>query len=142
MCSGCSDYYQGDEADDVFAQGEAGEMKERQLAGWKTALSGSWALDPGEYEIAVSADAIIERRRIRCKPNVVCLLGESSSSEAWEESRRRRQRFSHQSARYYQALNRFQAYGQNARGSGAKYLIFCGLYGLAAIALAWWTGAR
>ena len=150
MCSGCSDYYQGEDDDpdtgEPFSarrekQEEdrpASEHEAKWLGGDATERSalretGSQPAERGageweDYEVLVSAYCIIERRRI---PVNCCALSAPRASEemgVWRESQRERERSQASSANSYQTRGQLES--ELRAGSAAPCICFM-LWGLA-----------
>ena len=146
MCSGCSDYFEGDgedQTDSALPEREA-ESPERfaagRVGGWQArsgAAKGTMR-DGDDYEVLVSAECIIERHTIRAN---CCALNQQEATEAteiWQESQPERTRSLAGTAKYYRTRGRFQSEHRPGRGTGDRCLMLWGLAGATALVLALW----
>ncbi len=166
MCSGCSGYYEGDDEEDRGTEADARVERDGwRAAGGEEAGSGNYGQDgryghrsradsrdahvnaeadseEEEYEVAVSAEMIIERRRIRCKPSTMRVIEGNSGYAERGGSWHGVQQSGATSARYYQPYTKYAAKQHSLIFKYAKHLILCGLWAIAAAALAYWMAAR
>ena len=163
MCSGCSDYYQG-EGDDpetgepFSARGEkqqdrpASEHEAKWPGGDATeraalretgsppdgGRAGRGAGEWEDYEVLVSAYCIIERRIIPVNCCAISPQGASEEMGVWRESQRERERSRASSANSYQTRGQLES--ELRAGSAAACICFmlCGLAGALAMGLVIW----
>lgn len=160
MCSGCSGYYEGDcddpDADDPNAvrgaerdgRWRATEREARWFgdaatgrdeaweAGSEMARSATGGLD--DYEVLVSAECIIERRRIRSNCHRISKQEAPEGMEIWQESQREPERSLAGSANYYQTRWQFGLERPAGSGSVGRCLMWWGLAGATALGLVLW----
>jgi hypothetical protein len=164
MCSGCSDYYQG-EGDDPETGEPFSARRERQEEGrpasepeakWpggdateRAALremgsspdggrAGRGAEEWEDYEVLVSAYCIIERRRI---PANCCAISAQEASEklgVWQETQRERERSRASSANSYQTRGQFASELPDRNGTACMFFMLWGLAGAMAMGLVIW----
>ena len=148
MCSGCSgDFEGGDEPDlghDEFDPWEPELTAGRGVASEQGLQPGSGGGDASamravdDYEVLVTADAIIEKRTIYSKSRILNETRTSDVGEFWRESDREGEQPVVESARYYRTLAIFAcANGSEAYVSGKCFLI-CALALTALMAGALW----
>ena len=150
MCSGCSDYYEGEDDDqdteepftarrekqeeDRPASEQEAKCPGRDAAGRGTLRetgsqsAGSPAGEWEDYEILVSAYCIVERRRIPANCCAINAQRASEEMEIWEESPQEREHFRASSANSYQTRGQFES--KLLIGSDAACMCFM-LWGLA-----------
>ncbi len=161
MCSGCSDYYEGDEEasaepfsakseqqDDDWSAPEHGAKRPGGGARWR---QGSWEAGrqpvgraPGEredYEVLVSANCIIERRRIQSNSCVFNTQFIEEEMEIWRAKQWEREQFRGWSATSYQTQRQFERKLHGCRNSDGMSFVFWGIAGAATLVLAVWLAA-
>lgn len=162
MCSGCSDYYEGEDDDQdgeepFSAQREGQEDRrvpgpegkcpdgdaEGHGAGRKTGsqAAGRGAGEWEDYEVLVSAYCIIERRRI---PANCCAINAQQAAEEtalWRESQPGRKHLRGCSANSYRTHGKFESKLLIGSDAACMCLMLCGLAGAMVMGLVIWMAA-
>jgi hypothetical protein len=154
MCSGCSDYYEGDDEQDASgydlerwgqqggpsakggaAVGRLGETPSKAIGRREP----TWERD--EYEILVSADCIIECRKISADG---CTIDapEPEGSGTSRDVQRERERCWSWSVKSYQTRRPHESRPRDGTSSTGMWLALCGLASAVALGLVLWLAVK
>jgi len=148
MCSGCSDYFEGDSED---GDPDDDRVPERE-ASWPGGLAmGRYGLgevrndlakgatgDGDDYEVLVSADFIVERRTIRSNRRAVSSPGAPEGVGSRQEKRGNCEHSLLASANSYRTRSQFELKRPEGSVAGGRCLMLWGLAGATVLGLALW----